>query len=84
MTRNSKGIIAGGEWVYRSPFGPAKLIDDELAAAECLQRMAGFVAGGESFYSLAEASQDVYLDDTVNQSLAADAEVSTEGQSRAS
>ncbi|WEK54580.1 MAG: Gfo/Idh/MocA family oxidoreductase [Candidatus Cohnella colombiensis] len=56
-----EGIIAGEQWVYRNPFIPARLYDDEIAVASCLMKMAEFVAGGPSFYSLPEASQDHYL-----------------------
>jgi len=57
-----KGILAGGEWVYRNPFAPARLTDDEIAVATCLAKMAEHVRGGAEFYSLAEAAQDRYLD----------------------
>ena len=56
-----KGILAGDEWVYRNPFVPARLTDDEIAVATCLDKMATYAAGGPDFYSLADASQDHYL-----------------------
>jgi predicted dehydrogenase len=56
-----KGILAGEEWVYRNPFVPARLTDDEIAVATCLDKMADYVAGGPSFCSLRDASQDHYL-----------------------
>jgi hypothetical protein len=56
-----RGLIAGDEWVYHNPFIPGRLSDDELAIAECLARMSAHVDGGPPFYSLAEASQDHYL-----------------------
>lgn len=56
-----KGILAGAEWVYRNPFVPARLTDDEIAVATCLDRMAAYAAGGPSFCSLADAAQDHYL-----------------------
>lgn len=56
-----KGIICGERWVYENPFAPARLYDDEIAIATCLQRMADYTFGGPSFYSLEEASQDHYL-----------------------
>ena len=56
-----RGLIAGEEWVYTNPFAPAPLVDDEIAVAQCLVRMAEFARGGVGFYSLAEASQDHYL-----------------------
>ena len=56
-----KGILAGEEWVYRNPFVPARLTDDEIAVATCLEKMSRYVDGGPSFYGLPEASQDHYL-----------------------
>lgn len=56
-----KGILAGSEWVYLNPFVPARLSDDEIAVATCLEKMACYAEGGPEFYSLAEASQDHYL-----------------------
>ncbi|MNJ39970.1 Oxidoreductase family, NAD-binding Rossmann fold [compost metagenome] len=56
-----KGIVCGEHWLYDNPFAPARLYDDEIAIARCLQRMAEYIHGGPGFYSLAEASQDHYL-----------------------
>ena len=56
-----KGYSAGGTQWYQNPFVPARLSDDEIAVATCLERMARYVETGESFYSLSEASQDHYL-----------------------
>lgn len=55
------GIRAGEEWVYRNPTLPARLSDDEIAAADCLLRMAGNVRAGGRFYDLAQGAQDQYL-----------------------
>lgn len=56
-----KGLQLGDHWVYRNPFIPVPLTDDEIAIASCLVGMADYVKGGEAFYSLAEAAQDQYL-----------------------
>jgi len=56
-----KGILGGEEWVYRNPFVPARLTDDEIAVATCLDKMAKCVDDGPSFYGLPQASQDHYL-----------------------
>lgn len=56
-----EGITLGDEWIYRNPFAPGRLSDDEIAVATCMQKMAQYVEGGPDFYSLAEASQDHYL-----------------------
>jgi len=57
-----KGYLAGSAWAYRNPFAPGRLTDDEIAIATSLAKMGEYVAGGASFYSLADASQDRYLD----------------------
>jgi len=56
-----KGYIAGGAWWYQNSFAPARLSDDEIAVATCLEAMARYLETGVSFYDLAEASQDHYL-----------------------
>jgi len=56
-----QGIMAGDRWVYTNPYAPARLYDDELAIAACLDGMAAYAAGGPGFYGLPEASQDCYL-----------------------
>ncbi|MBT8110869.1 MAG: Gfo/Idh/MocA family oxidoreductase [Gammaproteobacteria bacterium] len=56
-----KGIQFQDDWVYRNPVSPARLSDEEIAVAQCLLDMQGFVEQGRSFYSLEEASQDQYL-----------------------
>ncbi len=64
-----KGILAGADWIYRNPFAPARLTDDEIAVATCLEKMAAYAAGGPDFYSLAEASQDHYLSLLIDQAV---------------
>ncbi|QUL56371.1 Gfo/Idh/MocA family oxidoreductase [Paenibacillus tritici] len=56
-----QGIICGEQWVYNNPFTPARLYDDEIAIATCLDQMASYSAGGPGFYGLEQASQDAYL-----------------------
>ena len=56
-----KGLQFLNEWVYRNPVAPARLNDEEVAIAQCMLAMQRYVDTGESFYSLAEASQDQYL-----------------------
>lgn len=62
-----KGMLVGGEWVYRNPFAPARLNDDEIAVATCLARMAAAVAGGQGGYAFAQAAQDHYLSLTMSE-----------------
>jgi len=57
-----QGILAGDAWVYRNPFVPARLADDEIAVATCLAKMGDYVRGGPAFYPVADAAQDRYLD----------------------
>lgn len=64
-----KGIQAGEQWAYRNPLAPAALPDEEIAIGTCLLKMADYVAGKGDCYSLAEASQDRYLDLLMQQSL---------------
>jgi len=56
-----RGITLNETTVYENRFAPARLGDDELAVAELMHRMAGFVETGANVYSLAEASHDQYL-----------------------
>jgi hypothetical protein len=56
-----KGITLGDEWVYRNPFAPARLSDDEISIATCLSGMHAWLSGGPDVCSLADAAQDHYL-----------------------
>jgi hypothetical protein len=56
-----KGYVGGDAWWYRNSFAPARLSDDEIAIATCLESMVRYLETGEAFYGLAEASQDHYL-----------------------
>ena len=56
-----KGYVCGGAWWYRNPFAPARLSDDEIAIATCLESMTRYLETGEPFYGLAEGCQDHYL-----------------------
>lgn len=65
-----EGITAGAEWLYRNPFAPARLTDDEIAVATCLAGMPAAIAGGPDVCSLADAVQDRYLDLLVAEAVA--------------
>lgn len=65
-----EGITAGTEWIYRNPFVPARLTDDEIAVATCLAGMPAAIGGGPDVCSLADAAQDRYLDILVGEALA--------------
>lgn len=75
-----EGIMAGEQWVYRNPFLPARLYDDEIAIAACLEKMNDYVLGGPDFYSLAEALQDQYLGLMVKQAIETGESLSTTRQ----
>ncbi|OGV70898.1 MAG: oxidoreductase [Lentisphaerae bacterium RIFOXYB12_FULL_65_16] len=75
-----KGILAGSEWVYRNPFVPARLTDDEIAVATCMQRMGEYAGGGPEFYSVAEACQDTYLGALVQRAVTSGQPVKSERQ----
>ncbi|ANS75728.1 oxidoreductase [Paenibacillus yonginensis] len=64
-----QGILCGEEWLYTNPFVPARLYDDEIAIAACLQQMADYIAGGPAFYGLEEAAQDCYLGWMIEQAI---------------
>jgi predicted dehydrogenase len=73
------GITAGDAWVYRNPFSPARLADDEIAVATCLSRMAEYADGGPVFCSLAEACWDHELTLRMGEALASSVEVRVSG-----
>ena len=55
------GITLGETWLYRNPFVPARLADDEIAVATCLARMGEWLEGGPDVCSLADAAQDHHI-----------------------
>lgn len=75
-----KGYLAGSNWVYRNPFVPGRLSDDEIAIASCLEKTAAYAAGGPEFYSVAEAAQDHYLGMMIDRAAASGERVATETQ----
>ncbi len=75
-----KGILAGDRWIYHNPLAPGRLSDDEIAIGTCLDMMARYVEVGESFYGLAEASQDQYLSLMVERAVASGDAVTTTTQ----
>lgn len=75
-----KGILCGSEWLYRNPFAPTRLTEDEIAVAESLVRMDEFVRGGPPVYTLAEACQDQYLALAMHEAVLKGTEIVTEPQ----
>lgn len=54
-------MMLGDKFLYRSPFVNARLNDDEIAVASCLEGMGRYLETGEDFYGLPDALQDMYL-----------------------
>lgn len=75
-----RGLTLGHQWLYRNEFAPARLADDELAMASLLDRMRVYVDGGPEVYSLAEASQDNYLQLEIRRAVETGESVRTEPQ----
>jgi Oxidoreductase family, NAD-binding Rossmann fold len=75
-----QGIFAGDTCLYRNSFSPARLSDEEIAIATCLEKMAVYAEGGPSFYSLAEAAQDHYLSIMIDQALESQSTIRTKTQ----
>lgn len=75
-----KGITAGERWMYRNPFAPGALADDEIAIATSLAKMGEYVQGGAEPYPLAEACQDRYLDILIEQAVQSGEAVVSETQ----
>jgi hypothetical protein len=69
-----------GQWVYANEFAPARLSDDEIAVATALEKMTAYAQGGPDFYSLAEASQDQYLDLLMQEALETGKQVESRSQ----
>jgi hypothetical protein len=79
-----RGILAGEQWAWTNPFLPARLSDDEIAVAACLEKMAAYAAGGPGFYGLPEACQDHYLGQMISQAARSGEKVVTQKQAWAS
>ncbi len=75
-----QGIQLGEDWVYKNPLAPASLMDDEVAIGACLLKMDEYVRTGRDFYSLAEGSQDHYLNLVSQQALAKGQPLKTQRQ----
>ena len=73
------GYTLGDAWVYRNPFVPARLADDEIAVATCLAGMADWLEGGPDVCSLADAAQDHYLGLCIEEAVATGRPITTTG-----
>lgn len=77
---NHRGYTLGGEYVYRNPYTPGRLADDEIAIAAAIEGTARYAEGGPDFYSLADAAQDRYLDICIEEALRTGKPVETTSQ----
>lgn len=76
-----RGIRFNGAFVYRNPYEYARLNDDEIAVAGCMEGMYAALQGGPDFYPLEQSLQDAYLALAMNQALQTGEAVSTQTQS---
>jgi len=75
-----EGISGSDGWVWRNPFPGARLYDDEIAVATCLEHMGAYAVGGAPFYGVADAAQDHYLYLCLREAAEAGGPVTTEIQ----
>lgn len=61
-------IMLGDKVLYENPFPHARLNDDEIAIATCMEKMGQYIKTNKGFYTLAEALQDTYLSLLMNES----------------
>ena len=89
LNRIDQGVYNNQEWahiaiflgereLYRNPFTYARLNDDEIAIAACLDAMSHYVKTGEDFYSLRDALQDTYLAQLMELSISSGSESGTQ------
>ncbi|TWP54245.1 gfo/Idh/MocA family oxidoreductase [Lentzea tibetensis] len=71
-------LTVDGAVVWRNPYFPARLSDEEIAIARCLDLMAAWVDGGPPLYPLAEACQDHLLSLAIAESWRSGRPVTTE------
>lgn len=75
-----RGIMFLDQYLYTNPFYPARMNDDEIAVASCLEKMKVYVETGKDFYSLKEAAQDTYLSFMIEKAIGSGEEIVTEKQ----
>ena len=75
-----KGMMFLDKQIYRNPFYPARMNDDEIAVASCLAAMKEYVETGKEFYPLREALQDTYLSFAMEQAIESGEAVQTQTQ----
>jgi predicted dehydrogenase len=75
-----RAITLGSDVLWTNPFAPARLSDDELAIASCMQAMTEFSRGGPPFYGIADAAEDAYLAELIHESASTGAPLSTQAR----
>jgi hypothetical protein len=75
-----KGMAFLDKMIYRNPFYPARMNDDEIAVAACLSAMKMYVDTGRDFYALREALQDAYLSFVMEEAIRTGETVQTKTQ----
>lgn len=75
-----KGMMFLDREIYKNPFYPARLNDDEIAVASCLSAMKKYAETGEELYPLREALQDTYLSFAMEEALRSGEVVRTQTQ----
>ena len=75
-----RAVLAWGRPIWRNPFAPARLSDEEIAIAGCLAGMQQYVDGGAPVYDLAQACQDHYLSLLIDQAVATGKAVASAAQ----
>lgn len=75
-----KGMMFLDKQIYRNPFYPARMNDDEIAVASCLAAMKEYVETGKEFYPVREALQDTYLSFAMEQAIESGEGVQTQTQ----
>ena len=55
--------VSGGQdgWLFENRFKPARLYDDEIAVAQCMYLMGGYIETGEGFYGISDVLTDIYF-----------------------
>jgi predicted dehydrogenase len=65
--RHLRAITLGERVLWRNPFGDVRLSDDELAVATVLRAMRRSVNDGVEFYGIADAAEDQYLSELMQE-----------------
>lgn len=74
-------ITLGERTLYTNPLTSARLSDDEVAIGTTLLQMRAYAAGGDDFYSVADASHDAYLAHLIHHAEASQQVVQSQRQS---